>query len=123
MMSERDRKDEERGFTVVDRRGGAEESSASAAPSGTPAAAPRFDFSMLVQSFAITALHHLGRIPDPATGQPGVVDLVLAQQNIDILDLLDAKTRGNLEADESRLLASLLYEVRMHYVEATKQGR
>jgi len=122
-MSERDRKDEERGFTVVDRRGSAEESSEPTPPAGKPADPLRFDFSMLIQSLAITALHHLGHVADPATGQAGAVDLVLAQQNIDILELLEVKTQGNLVADESRLLASLLYEVRMHYVEASKQGR
>jgi hypothetical protein len=122
-MSERDPKNQERGFTVVDRRGSADESREPAAsPSGSEGP-PRFDFSMLVQSLAITALHHLGQIADPASGQPGRVDLVLAQQNIDILELLEVKTQGNLAADESRLLASLLYEVRMHYVEASKQGR
>lgn len=122
-MSEQDRKEEDRGFTVVDRRGSREESEAAAPPPRDPAAPARFDFSMLVQSLAITALHHLGRIADPATGEPGAVDLVLAQQNIDILELLETKTQGNLAADESRLLAGLLYEVRMHYVEASKQGR
>lgn len=122
-MSERDPKDQERGFTVVDRRGSADESPEPAPSPPGPEGPPRFDFSMLVQSLAITALHHLGQITDPATGQPGGVDLILAQQNIDILELLEVKTQGNLAADESRLLASLLYEVRMHYVEASKQGR
>lgn len=92
-------------------------------PPQDPSAGGRFDFSMLIQSLAITALHHLGHVPDPATGQPGDVDLLLAQQNIDILELLEVKTRGNLEVDEARMLESLLYEVRMHYVEASKQRR
>lgn len=122
-MSERDRKDEERGFTVIDRRGSAGESAEPESAPDRPAEPPRFDFSMLIQSFAITALHHLGHVPDPATDQPGAVDLVLAQQNIDILELLEAKTQGNLDATEARLLAGLLYEVRMHYVEASKRGR
>lgn len=122
-MSERDRKDEDRGFTVVDRRGSAGETQGPESASERPAASPRFDFSMLIQSLAITALHHLGHVPDPGTGQAGAVDLGLAQQNIEILELLEAKTQGNLEADEARLLASLLYEVRMHYVEASKPGR
>jgi hypothetical protein len=122
-MSERDRKDEERGFTVVDRRGSAGESPEPAPPAGNPADPLRFDFSMLIQSLAITALHHLGLVADPASDQPAAADLALAQQNIEILELLEAKTQGNLSDDEARLLASLLYEVRMHYVEASKPGR
>lgn len=122
-MSERDRKEDERGFTVIDRRGSAGESSEPEPAPERPAGPPRFDFPMLIQSLAITALHHLGRVPDPATSQPGEVDLVLAQQNIDILELLETKTQGNLDATEARLLAGLLYEVRMHYVEVSKQGR
>jgi hypothetical protein len=108
------------GFTVVDRR-------ASASPAEEPAPpAPEtgvFDFAMLVQSIAITALHHLGIVPSPGTGEQGEPNLPLARQNIEILELLETKTRGNLDADESHLLSSLLYEVRMHYVEASKGER
>ena len=109
------------GFTVVDRR-----ASASAAEEPAPPAPPQadvFDFAMLVQSIAITALHHLGIVPSPGTGEQGERNLLLARQNIEILELLEAKTRGNLDADESHLLSSLLYEVRMHYVEASKGER
>ncbi|RIL06678.1 MAG: DUF1844 domain-containing protein [Proteobacteria bacterium] len=120
-MSERD---DERGFTVVDRRASAGAQEAEAQPSPTPGApAPAFDFAMLVQSIALTALHQLGKVPDPATGEPGETNLPLARQNIEILEILDVKTRGNLDAEESHLLASLLYEVRMHFVEASKKGR
>jgi uncharacterized protein DUF1844 len=108
------------GFTVVDRRasaGGAEESAR------RERVTPGFDFSMFVQSIAITALHHLGIVAAPGTGGRGERNLVLAQQNIEILELLEAKTRGNLDAEEVHLLSSLLYEVRMHYVEASKVGR
>jgi hypothetical protein len=112
--------DESKGFTVIDRR-----SSAGAAEEPAPAehhATPGFDFAMLVQSIAITALHHLGKVPAP-TGEAGERNLPLARQNIEILELLEGKTRGNLDAEEAHLLSSLLYEVRMHYVEATKAER
>lgn len=117
-MSERD---QDRGFTVVDRRASASEQEPETPPSAAPGA--RFDFSMLIQSIAITALHQLGQVPDPTTGQPGEVHLPLARQNIEILEVLEAKTRGNLDAAESHLLSSLLYEVRMHYVEASKKSQ
>ena len=109
------------GFTVVDRRasagGGAEES-----PPHEESATPGFDFAMFVQSIAITALHHLGMLAVPS-GERGEQNLPLARQNIEILELLEIKTRGNLDAEEVHLLSSLLYEVRMHYVEASKGGR
>ena len=52
------------------------------------------------------------------SGQPA--NLAAAQQIIDILSLLEEKTRGNLTAEERQLLEQLLYELRMRYVEATK---
>lgn len=120
-MSEREQ-DKGPGFTVVDRRASATSNAADTPqPSPeAPASAPVFDFGMLVQSIAITALHHLGIVVAPGTSAPGERNLVLARQNIEILELLEVKTRGNLDADESHLLSSLLYEVRMHYVEASK---
>jgi hypothetical protein len=54
------------------------------------------------------------------TGQPGTANLAAAQQIIDILSLLEQKTRGNLTAEERQLLEQLLYELRMRYVEASK---
>jgi hypothetical protein len=57
-------------------------------------------------------------VPDPETNQPGTVDKVLARQTIDTLELLQEKTRGNLDAEEDHLLESLLYELRMRFVEA-----
>jgi hypothetical protein len=127
-MSEKDR--EEKGFTVVDRRGSANEDAPSgpASPEHThqPDArsrpdGPKVDFAMLAQSIAISALHYMGLVADPASDRPER-DLPLARHNIEILELLEEKTRGNLSPEESQLLASLLYEVRMHFVEATKSA-
>jgi hypothetical protein len=117
-------RDEEKGpgFTVVDRRasaGAPDPEPAATAPEG-PAPDPVFDFSMLVQSIAITALHHLGIAAVPGAAEGTERNLPFARQNIEILELLERKTRGNLDAAESHLLSSLLYEVRMHYVEASK---
>jgi hypothetical protein len=54
------------------------------------------------------------------TGQSGTANLAAAQQIIDILALLEEKTRGNLTAEERQLLEQLLYELRMRFVEASK---
>ena len=73
------------------------------------------DFSSFVLSLATSAMAYLGEVPDPATGKK-VEHLEGAKQMIDILSMLKAKTQGNLEADEERLIASLLYELRMKYL-------
>jgi hypothetical protein len=126
-MSERDEERSERGFVVVDRRGVSEEEGAAPAPPPRPPSAPgtlpQVDFSTLVHSFALTALYHLGAAPDPETGRTAAVDLPLASQNIDILELIRAKTQGNLEPEEAQLLEGLLYEVHMRFVEATRSSR
>jgi hypothetical protein len=77
-------------------------------------------FVGFVLSLAHTAAFHFGDVPDPVSGQAGTVNLAAAQQIIDILALLEQKTRGNLTAEERQLLEQLLYELRMHYVEASK---
>ena len=121
-MSDRD--PEDKGFTVIDRRGSAEETPASAPPAAADPpperSAPTVDFSMLAQSIAFSALHHLGLMTEPESGRASERNLPLARHNIEILELLEEKTRGNLSAEESKLIANLLYEVRMHFVEATK---
>ena len=121
-MNERD--PEDRGFTVIDRREAASETPPSSpTPAAEPAPGPpasRVDFSMLVQSIAFSALHYLGLMTEPESGRAGERNVPLARHNIEILELLEEKTRGNLSTEEAQLLASLLYEVRMHFVEATK---
>ena len=61
-----------------------------------------------------------GDVPDLATGQAGEPNLPAAHQIIEILSLLEQKTRGNLTAEERQLLEQLVYELQMRYVEATK---
>lgn len=79
-------------------------------------------FGAFVMSLATTAAVHFGDLADPVSGttQP---NLVAAGQMIDILAMLQAKTKGNLDADEEQLVEQLLYELRMRYIEATKQDR
>ncbi len=121
-MSERDPDD--KGFTVIDRRGGADATPPTPpAPEAEPARpTPRVDFSMLVQSIAFSALHYLGLVTEPTGDRSTERDLPLARHNIEILELLEEKTRGNLRPEEAKLIASLLYDVRMHFVEATKSS-
>lgn len=73
------------------------------------------DFASFVLSLATSAMAYLGEVPDPATGTK-VENLEGAKQMIDILSMLQEKTKGNLEKDEDRLISSLLYELRMKYL-------
>ena len=77
-------------------------------------------FPAFVLSLAHTAAVHFGDIPDPVTGTPGESNLPAAQQMIDILSLLEQKTRGNLTAEERQLLEQILYELRMRYIDAVR---
>ena len=49
------------------------------------------------------------------------IDLELARQNIDLLELMQEKTKGNRSSDEDRLIDKLLFETRMRFVEVQKQ--
>ena len=93
------------------------EDTSTAAPTDGPFT---LSFAAFVLSLAHTAAVHFGDIPDPATGQPAEMNLPAAQQMIDILSLLEEKTRGNLTAEERQLLEQLLYELRLRYLEASK---
>jgi len=73
------------------------------------------DFTMLVNAMATPALMMLGEVPHPDSGEP-TVHLEQARLQIDMLDLLRVKCRGNLEPTEERLLEEVLYQLRMLYV-------
>ncbi len=79
-------------------------------------------FVGFVLSLAHTAAVHFGDIPDPVSGQNAEPNLPAAQQMIDILAVIESKTRGNLTAEERQLLEQLLFELRMRYVEVEKSG-
>jgi hypothetical protein len=76
------------------------------------------NFAAFVLSLAHTAAVHFGDVTDPVSGQTMEVNLPAAQQMIDILALLEEKTRGNLTAEERQLIDQLLFELRMRYIEA-----
>lgn len=83
------------------------------------AAFPPVDFHTFVLSLGSSALLHLGEIENPNDGV-SQKDLPLAKHTIDILVMLEEKTKGNLSSAEERLMESLLYDLRLRYVEATK---
>lgn len=98
---------EGKGFTMQDDHGA----------SGGDRKMPAVDFSTFILSLYSTALVQLGEIEDPATGAKGK-NLDLGRQTIDMIVMLEKKTRGNLDNDEANLVKSLVHEVRMAYVRA-----
>jgi Domain of unknown function (DUF1844) len=132
------------GFTVSDRRGFSESGEPKpAAPVGTaaspptqpsPVAAagiqpggsttahhdlPSIDFHTFILSLGSSALLHLGELDQPDGGEARP-DLPMAKHTIDIIAMLQEKTKGNLSPPEERLIESLLYDLRLRYVEQTK---
>jgi uncharacterized protein DUF1844 len=83
-------------------------------------ALPEIDFATFILSLGSSAFLHLGEVPDPDTGKPAP-NLPLAKQTIDMLAMLEQKTRGNLDEAESKLLTGLLYDLRIKYVDAQKK--
>ncbi len=76
--------------------------------------APPITFATFVLSLAQSVMDQVQRIkaaPDDASDH-----LTLAKQSIDLLEMLECKTRGNLDDEEAKLLSTLLYEVRMQYL-------
>jgi uncharacterized protein DUF1844 len=84
---------------------------------------PALSFTAFVLSLASTAAIHFGDLPDPMSGERAPLNLEGAAQMIEILGLLDQKTRGNLSAEERQVLEQLLYELRLRFVEASGGGK
>ena len=78
---------------------------------------PAMDFSTFLLSLSTTALYQMGLAPDATSGRAAEPDLLLARQTIDTLEMLREKTRGNLDDEEEKLFDSLIYEIRMRFVE------
>ena len=132
--------EERRGFQVKDRRRfsetGEARSETTDEPAGATEAPPANEpppsetadvpdepvtFSTFVLGLSTQALLHLGEIPDPMS-RAVHRDLGAAKHVIDILAILREKTRSNLEPDEEQLLDSMLYDLRMRYVELVRRG-
>ena len=79
--------------------------------------ASAINFVAFVLSLAHTAAVHFGDVPDPVSGAKIEANLPAAQQMIDILALMEEKTRGNLAAEERQLLEQVLFELRLRFVE------
>jgi hypothetical protein len=80
-------------------------------------------FTAFVLSLASTAAIHFGDMPDPGSGVRSEQSLQGASQMIEILALLEQKTRGNLTAEERQLLEQVLYELRLRFVDAIKSQK
>ena len=134
-MGINDKKEEEKGFVVRDRRftaqkegteepksqkegGRAEETKREDAPK-QEALLPEINFTNFLLSISTSALIQLGEIPDPATNQ-STLQVPLAKQTIDLIGMLQEKTRGNLTSDEGKLMEHILYDLRMRFVKATR---
>ena len=79
---------------------------------------PAMSFEQLVQSIYMTAMMQLGAATHE--GQQPQVDILGARQSIDMLSILAEKTKGNLTPEETRLLDSALFELRMAFLEITQ---
>jgi len=144
-LAAEEEKPEGKGFTVQDRRrfapetGEARENSSAASEttareaketdseSASDAQArrepmPEIDFSSFVVSLSTQALMHLGEIANPLSGK-AETDIAVAKQMIDILAMLQEKTRGNLNSGEELLVEDILFDLRMKYVEAVKKKK
>jgi hypothetical protein len=88
---------------------------------------PKIDLTTFFLSISSAAFMGLGMIPrgdsgsGPGEEAPVKVDLELARQNIDLLELMQEKTRGNRTPEEERLLEQLLFETRMRFVEVQRK--
>ena len=94
--------------------GGSEGGPRSGAAAGATSQLPPIDFSTFVLSLSTSALYQLGLVPGPG-GQTVEPDPLLAHQTIETLKMIRAKTSGNLEDEEERLLDSLLYELHSQF--------
>jgi uncharacterized protein DUF1844 len=117
--------DEDEGFTIKDRRtadkGRAQDQPAEVAASAEGQAQAgtleEIDFSTFILSLATSAQINLGNVPNPETNQTSQ-NIPAAKQMIDIIGMLQDKTKGNLGKEEESLLEQVLFNLRMHYVRA-----
>ncbi len=132
MANDKEEKDQEKTFTVRDKRFSAskeekEEPKAKQEPkaeeppkaeaSAREEALPEVDFNSFIFSLSTSVLIQLGEIEDPFT-QKEAKNLPLAKQTIDLIALLKEKTKGNLTPQEEKLIENILYDLKMRYVKA-----
>jgi hypothetical protein len=130
--------EEQQGFRVTDKRGFSEDSEAhnpdvaekenekaksfSHGPEEKQEAPPRppIDFPSYILSYYTQGLVLLGEVPNPYTNKKEE-DVEAARHTVDILSMLQEKTKGNLGKDEEQLLDSVLYELRMKFMAKTSR--
>jgi hypothetical protein len=77
---------------------------------------PPINFTNFVLSLSTSALFHFGDFPDPSSGTKAEKNLSAAKQTIDILDMINEKSKGNLNEQENNLIQGVLYELKLRYV-------
>jgi hypothetical protein len=134
-----DKEQEEQGFRVTDKRGFSEDgttvensekaepkqenqsaAASQAASDGKESSRPPIDFPSYLLSYYTQGLVLLGEIPNPYTNKKEE-DVEAAQHIIDILSMLEKKTKGNLDGEEAKLLENVLYELRMKFMARTNR--
>lgn len=136
-MGDKEKEEEKGSFKVTDRRGQEKEdkddptTQTQAIPEeSTPSSKTEpssqeereyqpINFSSFVYSMTTAALVHMGLAKDPHT-QKTQKNLTQARQEIDLIEMLQEKTKGNLTPDEKNLIENALYELRLRFVEASK---
>jgi hypothetical protein len=133
---------EEQSFRVTDKRGFREDGEQSAsdsspkaeekafngeasakedfAPGPDPSGRPPIDFPSYILSYYTQGLVLLGEVPNPYTNKKEE-DVEAARHTVDILTMLEEKTKGNLSGDEAKLLETVLYELRMKFMAKTSR--
>lgn len=110
-LAEQEKKEETKAGPAGERRRGR---------AGGPGELPPADFEVLVSTFATQALLYMGAVEHPSMGR--VVNLDAAKFNIDLLTVLEEKTKGNLSAQEKEALDQTLHQLRMMYVEVASMN-
>ena len=134
-----DKEQEEQSFRVTDKRGFSEDgtpvensekveqkqenqsaAASETASDGKESSRPPIDFPSYLLSYYTQGLVLLGEIPNPYTNKKEE-DVEAAQHIIDILSMLEQKTKGNLDGQEEKLLENVLYELRMKFMARTNR--
>ncbi len=132
MGNEKNSEEQEKGFVVKDKRFSAkkegegnfgaeeEKKGEEASKTGTPeqdVPLPEINFINFLFSLSTSALIQLGEIEDPISKKQDK-SLPLAKQTIDLIGMLQEKTKGNLTPNEEKMIENILYDLRMRYVKA-----
>jgi hypothetical protein len=84
---------------------------------------PTITFNLFILSLAASAEIHLGSLPAPGSDKPGAPNLTEAAHLIEVMAMLKDKTEGNLDEQEERLIESVLFDLRMRYVEVSDAAK